>query len=56
MLHELPIKPYALGERYDSQLSKDNEHYSDEDDYLVEFYRAVCERFGVTNSGDDSEG
>lgn len=43
-----------IGKRYNSQLSEDNEHYADEDDYLWNF-TGLLKRFGVTNS-DDTEG
>ena len=43
-----------IGKRYSSQLSEDNEHYADEDDYLWNF-TGLLNRFGVTNS-DDTEG
>lgn len=43
-----------IGERYDSQLSEDNEHYSDEDDYLWNFTHCL-RKFGVTNSGETGD-
>ena len=40
-----------IGERYDFQLSEDNDRYSDEDDYLRNFTHCL-RKFGVTNSGE----
>ena len=47
----LAYQAVCIGDRFDSQLSEDNEHYSDEDDYLWNFTHCL-RRFGVTNSGE----
>ena len=43
-----------IGERYNSQLREDNEHYLDEIDYLWNF-TGCLRRFGVTNSGETGD-
>ena len=50
----LAYQAVCIGDRFDSQLSEDNEHYSDEDDYLWNFTHCL-RRFGVTNSGETGD-
>ena len=43
-----------IGERFNSRFSEDNEHYSDENDYLWNF-TGCLRKFGVTNSDETGD-
>ena len=43
-----------IGERYDTQLQVESEHYSDENDYRLNF-RHCLRRFGVTDSDETAD-